>query len=272
MLRRAYEKVSFARRGRVLTMTLDRPDALNAVDETLHTELSTLFYDAAVDPGSDVLVLTGAGRCFSAGGDIALMRANHGNPAYFARGAVESKAMIFGLLDCQKPIIAKLNGHAMGLGATLALFCDVIFAHEEAKIGDPHVSVGLAAGDGGAVIWPQLIGYARAKHHLMTGEPMSAKEAERIGLINAALPADQLDAAVDAYADRLANGATMAIAYTKTTVNIGLKQLAHAIMDAGLGYEAVTAAQPAHGEAIDAFAAKRRPVFSPPAGIIGKGS
>src|SRR5690606_37965827 len=107
-----------------------------------------------------------------------------------------------------------------------------------AKIGDPHVSVGFVAGDGGAVIWPQLIGYARAKEYLMTGDLMSATEAARIGLINHAVPAAELDARVAGFADRLASGAVKAIRWSKMSVNIGLKQLAHSIMDASLAYEA----------------------------------
>src|SRR5690606_26283084 len=105
---------------------------------------------------------------------------------------------------CIKPVIAKINGHAMGLGATLALFCDVSFAAAEAKIADPHVALGFVAGDGGAVIWPQLIGYNRAKEYLFTGDPLTGEEAARIGLVNRALPAAELDAAVLAYANKVA--------------------------------------------------------------------
>src|SRR3546814_19654044 len=103
------------------------------------------------------------------------------HPALFEKTSREGKQIVFSLLDCEKPVIAKLNGHATGLGATIALFCDVIFAAESAKIGDPHVSVGFVAGDGGAVIWPQLIGYAPAKEFLMTGDLMSAAHAPTLG-------------------------------------------------------------------------------------------
>jgi len=149
----------------------------------------------------------------------------------------------------------------MGLGATIALFCDVIFAADNAKIGDPHIRVGLVAGDGGAVIWPQLIGYARAKERLMTGDAMSAEEAARIGLINHVVPADELDARVAEFADRLANGATNAIRWSKVSVNIGLKQLAHSIMDTSLSYEWLSSLSADHREAVNAFCEKRKPVF-----------
>jgi enoyl-CoA hydratase len=143
----------------------------------------------------------------------------------------------------------------------LALFCDVVFAAERALIADPHVNVGIVAGDGGAIIWPQLIGYARAKHYLMTGEPIDAKEAMNIGLINFALPAEELNEAVDAYADKLTAGAQDAIRWTKVSTNIGLKQLAHSIMDVGLGYEMMTIRSADHAEGIAAFEEKRKPEF-----------
>jgi enoyl-CoA hydratase len=179
----------------------------------------------------------------------------------FAQTAREAKRIVFSLLDCEKPVIAKLNGHATGLGATLALFCDVIFAADHAKIGDPHVSVGLTAGDGGAVIWPQLIGYARAKEYLMTGDLIAAPEAARMGLINHVVPGSELDARVDAFADRLAAGALVAIRTTKASVNIGLRQLAASIMDACLAFEGQSSASADHQQAVAAFREGRKPTF-----------
>jgi len=257
----AYQTLQFKRRGRVLEITLNRPDKLNAVDEQMHEELSRLFVDVGADADSDVVVLTGAGRAFSSGGDIDWMQKMIDVPTSFEKTAREGRQIVFTLLECEKPVIAKLNGHATGLGATIALFCDVIFAADNAKIGDPHVSVGFVAGDGGAVIWPQLIGYARAKEYLMTGELMSAAEAERIGLINHALPAAELDARVAQFADRLAAGATKAIRWSKMSVNIGLRQLAHSILDASLAYEAMSNRTADHQEAVSAFRERRAPVF-----------
>ena len=116
----------------------------------------------------------------------------------------EAKRIIFRMLECDKPVIARVNGHAVGLGATVALMCDIIIAADTAKIGDPHVNAGLVAGDGGALIWPQLIGFARAKEYLFTGDLMTAAEAHRIGLINHVVPAEELDAKVYGLARRLA--------------------------------------------------------------------
>lgn len=257
-----YKTLTFERRQRILTITLNRPDKLNAVDGVMHEELSRVFVDASRDPGSDLVVLTGAGHAFSAGGDIEWMQRMIDEPASFEVTAREGKQIVFSLLDCEKPVIAKLNGHATGLGATIALFCDVIFAAEAAKIGDPHVSVGFVAGDGGAVIWPQLIGYVRAKEYLMTGDLMTAVEAARIGLINHAVPAAELNERVDQFVDRLAAGATKAIRWSKMSANIGLKQLAHSIMDASLAYEAMSNLTQDHQEAVSAFREKRSPVFA----------
>jgi enoyl-CoA hydratase len=256
-----YRTILFNRRGRVLEVTLNRPDKLNATDAVLHTELARVFTDISSDPDSDIVVLTGAGRAFSAGGDVAWMQEAIDEPVRFEQTIREAKQIVFGLIDCEKPVIAKLNGHATGLGCTIALFCDVIFAAEHAKIGDPHVSIGFVAGDGGAVIWPQLIGYARAKEYLLTGDLMTAGQAAQIGLINYAVPADELDEKVNAFADRLAGGATSAIRWTKMSVNIGLRDLATSIMDASLAYEALSNITPDHAEAVRAFAEKRPPVF-----------
>ena len=257
-----YRHLRFVRRGRVLEIAIDRAEQMNAFNARLHAEMARVFVDANNDPDSDVIILTGTGRAFSAGGDIEAMRAMHGNLDAFRDTAREAKQIIFTLLDCEKPIIAKLNGHAIGLGATIALFCDVIFAADTAKIGDPHVSVGLAAGDGGAVIWPQLIGYARAKEYLMTGESMSATEAERIGLINHAVAPAELDARVEQFVQRLASGATKAIRWTKVSANIALKQLAHAAMDTSIAYDWLSSQSQDHREAVNAYIDKRTPVFT----------
>lgn len=256
-----YKTISFKREGKVLTVTLNRPDVLNAVNGDLHTELSHVFYDVATDP-ADIIVLTGAGRAFCAGGDIDWMQSGVDDPLGFDTVVFEAKKIIFGLLDCEKPIICRLNGDAVGLGATIALFCDIIIASDSARIGDPHVSVGLVAGDGGAVIWPQLIGYARAKEYLMTGKLMTAEDAVVMGMINHAVPASELDEATDRMASRLASGAAQAIRWTKVSVNIGLKQLAHSIMDTSLAYESLSNRSKDHQEAVNAFREKRRPVFT----------
>ena len=256
-----YQTILIKCEDRVLTLTLNRPEQLNAVNGTMHEELSRVFTDAARDPDSDVIVLTGAGRAFCAGGDIDWMQDAVDKPLSFERTVVEGKKIIFSLLDCEKPIVAKVNGAAVGLGATLALFCDIIFAVDHAKFADPHVRVGLVAGDGGAVIWPQLIGYARAKEYLMTGDSMTGREAMKIGLINHAVSEGELNNVTAEFVGRLRAGPRQAIRWTKTTINIGLKQLAHTIMDVGLSYEMMSNKTEDHQEAINAFREKRRAKF-----------
>ena len=249
--------------GRVLTLTMNRPDNLNAVNKDMHDELGTIFYDAQMDDDADVIVLTGAGRAFSAGGDMAMMkRVADGSDEPMLR-LVDAKRIVFSLLDLEKPIIAAVNGHAMGLGATLALLCDTIFMSSKAKIGDPHVKVGVVAGDGGCVIWPQLIGYAKAKEYLMTGDPINAEAAERMGLVNHVTAPEQTLEMAQAFAQRLADGPSAAIRWTKVSANIGLKQLAHSIMDTSLAYEWLTfQTGNDHREAVTAFLEKREPKFT----------
>lgn len=256
-----YRFIRTERRGRILTLTLEHPP-MNTVHFDLHNELSRIFYDVQVDHDADVIVLTGAGDVFSAGGDIPLMQKRIDEPELFNRKNVEMKRIVFGLLDLEKPILGRINGDCIGLAATLALLCDITIAVDTARIGDPHVKVGYVAGDGGALIWPQLVGYARAKEFLLTGDLLSAERAERIGLINYAVPAAQLDEMVYALAERLANGSTKAIRWTKTCINIPLRQLAHAMMDASLAYEALTNIGADHQEAVNAFREKRKPRFT----------
>jgi enoyl-CoA hydratase len=245
----------------VATVTMDRPDKLNAAGAGMHAALSLVFRRLEREPLVRVIVLTGRGRAFSAGGDLDWMQEMIDDPAIFERTIREAKEIVLSMLDCEKPIVAKVNGHAVGLGATLALFCDVAFAARTAKIGDPHVGAGLVAADGGAIIWPQLIGYGRAKEYLMTGDLIPAPEAERIGLINHAVAPEELDERVDAFARRLSAGAQKAIRWTKATVNIGLRQLAESMLDAGLAYEALTNLSSDHAEAVKAFREGRAPVF-----------
>lgn len=257
-----FTTLAFERDGRVMTLKMNRPEALNALEDRMQEELRRALRAVAEDPEIRVLVLTGAGRVFSAGGDLDGIREAAENPSLFFDAIPRAKDLVFALLDFPKPLIAKINGHAIGLGATLALFCDISFAAEHAKIADPHVQVGFVAGDGGAVIWPQLIGYNRAKEFLFTGDPLLAPEAARIGLINHAVPAAELDARVNEFAQRLANGAARAIQWTKASINIGLKQLAHSMMDASMAYEALSNVTADHREAVQAMIEKRKPEFS----------
>lgn len=258
----ALETLLMERRGRLLVVTLNRPDNLNAFNLALHDELAAALEFARDDACSDVILLTGAGRAFSAGGDFEHIENNARHPELFEHEVRVARRIVLTLLDIAKPVVCRLNGHAVGLGATIALLCDVIFAAETAKIGDPHVSIGLVAGDGGAIIWAQRIGLARAKEFLLTGDLLSASKAAEIGLINHSLPVEELDRAVDAFCEKLLGGAQTAIRYTKMLTNLELKRIAELVLDQGLQWEVESVRTADHREAIAALKEKRAPRFT----------
>lgn len=254
-----YKRVAVSRQGRILTLTLTGANPVNAVDADMHHDLARVFFDAQDDVESDLIVLTGAGRAFCAGGDTDWFKTQIEDPATFRAIGPEAKRIITSLLDLEKPILCRLNGAAAGLGATLALLCDVIIASDKAIIGDPHVKVGLVAGDGGAIIWPQLIGFARAKELLMTGDLLSAQQALDLGLINHVVQADQLDSKIDEIAQKILGNPRWAVRWTKTIANIPLKVLAAQINEAAMGYELLSNMTDDRKEAVAAFLEKRKP-------------
>jgi len=257
-----YRSLLFDRDGKVLNLTFNRPQTSNAFDRVMEGEFRRFLLEVSHDPETNVVVLTGAGHHFSAGGDLNQIHEVMEKPYLFFPSMLEAKQIVQLMLDCPKPIIAKINGHAVGLGATIALYCDITLAAEHAKIADPHVLVGFAAGDGGSIIWPQLMGYNRAKEYLFTGEAILAADAERMGLINHCVAADELDGRVSTLAHRIANGAACAIQWTKASINIALKQLAVQAMDASIAYEALSNMTADHREAVTAMMEKRTPDFS----------
>ncbi len=253
-----YQRLRLSRRQRTLTIALDN-GKVNAVDGLMHRELARVFLDAQDDDDSDLVVLTGAGRAFCAGGDTAWFQAQIEDPRQFRAIAPEAKRIVTSLLDLEKPLICRLNGAAAGLGATIALMSDIIIAADTALIGDPHIKVGLVAGDGGAIIWPQLIGFARAKELLLTGELLRADEAARLGLVNYAVPAAELDAKVDEIAGKILGNPRWAVRWTKTVTNIPLRELAARLADPAIAYEILTNMTQDRKEAVAAFIEKRKP-------------
>jgi len=242
----------------ILTLTLHNPERMNANTEAMHWSLSRIWDDIDADPDVKVVVFTGAGdRAFSAGGNPAHMQEMIKEPVLWDATAREAKRIVFNMLECDVPIIARLNGHAVGFGATLALASDLIVGVEGAKFGDPHVSTGLVCGDGGALLWPQQIGYVRAKEFLFTGRLIKMEEAAEIGLINYAVPREQLDERVMELARGIARGAARAIRLTKNAVNQPLRQIAHGVMDLGMANELDSARSADHQEAVSAFLEKR---------------
>ena len=257
----SYQRLLLTLENRILTITLNRPEQMNATDQIMHTEISNIFHEISGEPDIDVVILTGAGKAFSAGGGYESMQLSIDNPARFDRMAIEAKRIVFSMLDCQKPIIAKVNGHAVGFGCTLALYADLIYMNEASKIGDPHVNIGYVAGDGGAAIWAQRIGYTKAKHYIFTGDLLTGKQAAEIGLINHAMPLAELDAAVQTCAEKLAAQPAKALQWTKLAMNVGMKQTVHPVLEAGMAYEYLSMRTEDHREAVAALRDKRKPVF-----------
>lgn len=253
-----YARIKVSRAGRIATLSLSA-GPVNAVDAPMHRDLSRIFLDAQDDDATDLIILTGEGRAFCAGGDASWFKTQIEDPATFRALGPEAKRIVTSLLDLEKPILCRLNGAAAGLGATIALLCDVVIASEKAVIGDPHVKVGLVAGDGGAVIWPQLIGFARAKELLMTGDMLTAQRAEQLGLINHVVPPDQLDAKVGEIAQKILANPRWAVRWTKTTANIPLRALAAQLSDAAVAYETLSNMTADRREAVAAFLEKRTP-------------
>jgi enoyl-CoA hydratase len=256
-----FHALTTERLGDVLKVTIAHPtSALNAVDEHLHADFTALFAWLRTVSDARAVLLTGKGRAFSAGGDFAWFPTLRETERQ-DRLRRDAKQMIWDLLDVELPIVAALNGHAMGLGASLALLCDVIFMADTATIGDPHVRVGLVAGDGGAVIWPLVLGPARAKQFLMTGDALSAADAERLGLVNFVCAPDKLEADALAFAQRLADGAPLAVRYTKASVNKLIKDALNVAFDYSTALELTTFKSDDHAEALAAISEKRKPRF-----------
>jgi enoyl-CoA hydratase len=255
----AWRRFTFERRDRVLYARITSEHRLNGVDEPMHEELARVFTELQRDDDSDIIVLTAVGRAFCAGGDFDWFEQQIEDPARFRAIAWDAKRIVGSLLELEKPIICRLNGAAAGLGATIALLCDIIVADETALIGDPHVKVGLVAGDGGALIWPQLIGYARAKELLMTGDMLTGRRAAELGLVNYAVPAGELDAKVDELIAKLQGNPKWAVRWTKTVTNIPLRALAAQLMDASIGWETASNHLKDRREAVQAAREKRAP-------------
>lgn len=242
----------------VAIATLNRPDRLNAVNPRMHSELANIAREADNDESVKVLIITGAGRAFCAGGDFAGDSDVAGNKRQTGKEALEIVNL---LLDCSIPVISAVKGYAMGLGATVALLCDIVVAGETAVFADTHVNMGVGAGDGGQVIWPLLMGVNRAKYFLMTGERISGEEALRAGLVNFLVDDDAvLDKALE-IADRLAAGPGLAISASKRGVNLYIKMVANLVMPYAFELEMATFASEDAAEAAKAFQEKREPKF-----------
>lgn len=261
----AYEDLAVSVEDRVATVTINRPQARNTINQRLIRELRTIWDDLADDPQVHAALLTGAGPVFSLGGDVKAMSERPGGDV-LEEGEVHdpmvSRRLVNRLLELDKPIVCAINGDCIGLAATIALLCDVTVMSQEARIGDTHVSrVGLVAGDGGTVIWPLLVGVNKAKEFLMRGTLLNGAEAERIGLVNHCVPAGEVLPHARSIALELAHGPTWATRWTKLSVNQVVKDRVNRLMEASMALEQVTFGLGDHREATQAFKQKRKPRF-----------
>jgi enoyl-CoA hydratase len=255
-----YTMLTFERTGRVLRVTIDNPPRNTTVGALLN-DLHRAFVEINHDDETSVVVLTGRGEAFCGGIDIPVLARYVGQPPDLSLMA-SAPDLLHALIDLRKPIVARLNGDASAAGATIALYCDIIVAADHAMISDPHVCAGLVAGDGCALLWPLVIGFARAREYLLTGKAMSAAEAAQMGLINRAVPADRLDETVDELVAQIDSGAPMAVRLTKQAINMLLKQLAVPYATAHIGRAAFSRAHSDHKEAVLALHENRKPAFT----------
>ncbi|MGW0948655.1 enoyl-CoA hydratase/isomerase family protein [Streptomyces sp. NPDC002623] len=243
--------------GPVRLVELNRPEQRNAMSEELHTRLASVWSELAADPQAGAIVLTGRGRAFSAGGNLDLMTRVQRDEAFRERQVDEARRIVTGMLRCPLPVIAAVNGPAVGLGSSLALLSDLVLIADDAYVADPHVQVGLVAGDGGAYLLPLLVGATRAKELLFLGEKVSAEDAVRLGLANRAVPQDKLlDEAME-LARRLAAQPAQALRQTKLAVNRHLEQALGTVMEPALLAERDTMHAPDHIAVVEEIIASR---------------
>jgi enoyl-CoA hydratase len=239
--------------GPIRTVTINRPDALNAVNETLHRAMAEVWGRLAADRDAKVVILTGAGRAFSAGGDLDWITSFLDDAAARMESLREGAQIIDELLRFPLPVIAAVNGPAMGLGCSIAMLCDVVLMSERAYLADPHVSVGLVAGDGGAAFWPLLAPLLRVREYLYTGDRIPAERAVELGLASRVVPADELPAEAHRLAERFAAQPAAALQGTKRVLNMYLSTALGGAVQAGLAAEAVTMETEEHRQRLAAL-------------------
>lgn len=223
--------------GPVLVVRLNRPDRLNATNHELHQGLAELFPQVDADDDVRTVVLTGAGRAFSAGGDFSYIDELTRDAELRELSLRHGRQIVTGMIGCRKPIVAAVNGPAVGLGCSLVALSDIVFMAASAHLADPHVAVGLVAADGGPVTWPLLISLQLAKEYALTGERIPAARAAEIGLVNHVCPDDEVLEAAMACAKRIAGLPRRAVEDTKRILNLHLERAVLATLDFALAAE-----------------------------------
>jgi enoyl-CoA hydratase/carnithine racemase len=209
--------------GPVTIVTMNNPDKRNAFTDDLHEGMQEVWWHLNKDRSVRAVVLTGAGKAFSAGGDIPGFIRDYEDPEYRRQSLMGARRLMDAMAEFPKPVVAAVNGPAVGLGCSVAVGCDLVLIAESAYLADPHVSIGLVCGDGGAAAWPLMIGLLKAKEYLLTGDRIPAAEAVALGLANRVVPDDQLMAEAITLAQRLAAQPAQAIRETKRAINLHLQ-------------------------------------------------
>ncbi len=248
--------------GHVALLTLNRPDALNAIDDEMHDDLLHALLRLRDDTTIRAVLFSAEGKAFSAGGDLNEILTLQADSAKRTRMCETGQRIIHALIDIPVPIVVALHGDAMGLGASVALGGDIIVASKTARIADPHVKVGLVAGDGGVLFWPASIGMHRARRYLLTGDLMSAEDAFRFGLVTdlAETPED-CRATARKLVDKIAGLPPIAVRGTKKALNALVKARAREAFDLSMAYEFTSGGSQDILEAVAAFKEKRKPVY-----------
>ena len=248
----------------ILRVVMSAPGRLNAADAAMHRDLAEVWAEVDRDPDTRVAIIQGEGNAFSAGGDLDLVQEMADDYAVRLRVLREARDLVYNVLNCSKPIVSAMIGPAVGAGLVVGLLADVSIAARSARIIDGHTRLGVAAGDHAAIVWPLLCGMAKAKYHLLTCQPLSGEEAERIGLVSLCVADDELHERALAVARQLAAGSQSAIRWTKHALNNWLRQ-AGPLFDASLALEFLGFGGPDVREGIAAIREKRRPEFTGPA-------
>jgi enoyl-CoA hydratase len=256
-----YQHLTFERKANgVVLITINRPEVLNATNDRLHWELTQVWLTLDADDDARVAVVTGAGRAFSAGGDLNMVEANARDPKRLARTVKEASDIVYNMINLEKPVVSAINGVAVGAGLVVALMADVSIISESARFTDGHTKLGVVAGDHAAILWPLLCGMAKAKYYLLTSEFIDGKEAERIGLVSLCVPPEQLMPRALVVADKLGRGSQQAIRWTKKSLNNWLR-LAGPIFDQSIALEMLTFMGEDVREGVAAIREKRAPRF-----------
>ena len=260
-----YETILVEKKDQITRVTLNRPAALNSFNDKMGEEFYTALKEAERDEGTRCLIITGAGRAFSAGEDVSGLKERYGGDSRPSLGDHLRKKyhpMILRIRNMEKPVIARINGIAAGSGASIALACDIRIASEEAGLKQAFIGVGLVPDSGSSYFLTRTLGPGRALELIMTGRTVGAKEAENLGLVNQTVPGTELDNVVNSVAEKLANGPTKALGLSKRVVN----QVSRLELPDALEYEAqnqdIAGKTKDHLEAVRAFLEKRQPKFS----------